>query len=87
MSQDNYITVILRSHVPPSAGVEDFEIGKPYQIRVKNNTTLKDFIQQLFPGNKKNVGFIAINGRLARDERTLLSESDTVFVYSLAGGG
>lgn len=87
MSQDNFITVTIRSHVPPSAGVENFEIGKPYQVKVKCNTTITEFLQQLFPKNRNNVGFVAVNGRLVREQDRTLSKGDSVFFYSLAGGG
>jgi hypothetical protein len=86
MLQNNFITVTLRSHVPPSAYVNNFEFGKPFQIRVECNTTLKEFLQKLFVENMNNIGLIAVNGKLARENRTLL-EGDVIFVYSLAGGG
>jgi hypothetical protein len=42
--------------------------------------------KQLFFKNRDTIGFIAINGQLAKENRTL-SEGDVVFVYSLTGGG
>ncbi|TEB05719.1 hypothetical protein Psch_02760 [Pelotomaculum schinkii] len=86
MSQNNFITVTLRSHVAPSANIKDFELGKPFQIRVEYNTTLEDFLQQLFFENRNAIGFIAINGKLAKENSTL-SDGDIVYAYSLIGGG
>ncbi|MGI6492001.1 MAG: hypothetical protein ACOX0T_06270 [Pelotomaculum sp.] len=86
MSQDNFITITLRSHVPPTACADIFDLGKPFQVKVKRNSTLNECLEQLFTTNKKHIGFTSINGRLAKEDTTL-SEGDVVFVYSLASGG
>lgn len=86
MSQDNLITVTIRSHMPPSSDIKDFKFGRPFQFKVKNNSTVEVLLQQLFYKNIKGLGFIAVNGKLAAIDRILL-EGDVVYIYSLILGG
>ncbi|MDD4238801.1 MAG: hypothetical protein PHT62_09645 [Desulfotomaculaceae bacterium] len=86
MSQNNLITVTIRSHVPPSADVKDFQFGKPFQLGLEYNANLQALLQKLFPENIKDLGFIAVNGKLAARDRSLL-EGDVIYIYSLVAGG
>lgn len=86
MCQNNLITVTIRSHVPPSADIKDFKLGKPFQINLAFNTTLGVLLQHLFFNNIRDLGFIAVNGKLAAKDRNLV-DGDIVYIYSLIMGG
>jgi len=86
MSQTNFIIVTIRSHVPPSADIKDFKFGKPFQISLENNSNVEALLQQLYYKNIKELGFIAINGKLAARDRILL-EGDVVYIYNMLLGG
>lgn len=86
MTQDNLITVTIRSHVPPSASIKDFVFGKPFQLKLENNITLEALLQKLFSEKMNALGFIAVNGKLAAKDRTIL-DGDVVYIYNLILGG
>lgn len=83
---NNFITVIFRSHLTPSVDIEGFELGKRIQIHLADNTSLEKFIQELFYNNKEHIGFVALNEILAKKDLTL-SEGDSIYVYSQISGG
>lgn len=86
MSQDDTIHVAVRSHVVPTARIKEFEFGKPFQVSLASGATLETLLQQLFVKNIKEIGFTAVNGKIAKKDTNLM-DGDLVFVFSLISGG
>lgn len=88
MAEDNLITLTFRSYVIPTSylNIEKFRLDKSYQISIEHGTSLLEFTDKMFSQNKKQIGFIAINGQIAEPSR-VLAQDDLVCVYGLYGGG
>ncbi|MGQ9823777.1 MAG: MoaD/ThiS family protein [Desulfotomaculales bacterium] len=81
-----FITVVLRSHVPPSASIEGFAPGKKIRVRLPEKVTVKDLIRELFSQKENQIGFAAVNG-VAAAKDTVLQEGDLVDLFSFIPGG
>ena len=84
--QNNSIEITLRSYVTPTAYVEEYKMGKKFQVSVMSGITLDEFTQKMFSNNLEHLGFIIVNGQIANKNR-VLSNGDTVEVYTLISGG
>jgi len=84
--QKNNINVTLRSHLTPSIHIEGYQPGKKIGMRLNDNLTVRDLVQQLFPDQQNRIGIIAVNGTMARDTQ-ILQDGDAVDIYSLMPGG
>lgn len=80
------MTVVIRSFVPPDEPLEKFHLGEPFQFNLADGMTLGAFIQEIFSKNRRQVGILAVNGKVA-SEATTLSEGDRIDLYALLDGG
>ena len=80
------MVVIIRTFVPPNESIEGFRLGEPFEFNLMDGTTLKELTQRILSKNKGQIGIMAVNGRVARED-TVLFEGDKIDLYSLLDGG
>lgn len=85
-NRTKFIRLSFKSYVSPIETIEGFGIGKKCQHEVAANTTLGKFVMKLFSQNIESIGLVAVNGRIASEDRILL-EGDQVDIYGFMTGG
>jgi len=78
--------VTIKSFVPPNESIEGFHLGEPLTMDLVDDVTVGDVIQRIFAKYMKQIGIIAVNGKIAY-ETTALSEGDRIDLYPLLEGG
>lgn len=80
------ITITVRSYTmlphPPS----EFELGRPFELRVKEGTTLAQLTTEVLAVPKGHVTLVAVN-RQRQPPHYVLQAGDSVELFPPIGGG
>lgn len=84
--KSDFITVTVRSFIFPYEPLEDFDLGKPFKMKIRPNTTLEELTHKILLQNVNQIGIMAVNGKVAKEDTTL-AQGDKVDLYALLAGG
>jgi hypothetical protein len=80
------ISVAVRSFVTPPQRVDGFELGKRFPFRLSDRATLGELVRRVLGERSDEVGVMAVNGRVAKED-IALSEGDEIDLHALLDGG
>jgi molybdopterin converting factor small subunit len=87
MSEDTVsISVVVRSFVTPPQHVEGFEHGKRFPYLMSERTTLGELVRSILGEKADEVGVMAVNGHIAKED-LVLSEGDVIDLHEQLAGG
>ena len=87
MTEDkDFITVTIKSFVPPDEPIEGFQPGEPFKFRLPQKTPLGELVQKIYSRKMNQIGIMAVNGEIACPN-AILSQGDKIDLYALLDGG
>ncbi len=86
MKNRDSITVTVRAFIPPPRSEGQYELGKAFTIELSRGVTLGELAQKILARNINQLGLMAVNGVVAK-ENLILSPGDRIDLYVLIDGG
>ena len=86
MKNRDFITVTVRAFIPPPRSEGEYELGRPFTIELPRGVTLGELAQKILSKNINQLGLMAVNGGIAK-ENLVLSPGDKIDLYALIDGG
>ena len=84
--KDDFISITVRSFLPPNQSIEGFDLGKPFAVQLPTDSTLEELIEKLFWKKMDQIGVKTINKEVV-EKAKILKAGDQVDIFELIGGG
>ena len=80
------MVVTIRSYVMLPNAPPDFRLGRPFEVRVDEETTLSQLTDRVLCIPPGEVALVAVNGRLAAEECVLRAQDRVDLFPPIMGG-
>jgi len=80
------ISVTVRSFIPAPESGKRCELGRPFKMELPPGITLGGLAQRILAKNIDQLGIMAVNGGVAKED-LVLSPGDKIDLYALLDGG